>query len=190
MEQCHSPQRRLPSLPKKKKLLSLHQIFEWKLFKGLVKKSVHLISLLGVQRALWHRIRVGLADEKLRIVPSNTNPTLVCCRYGSLLRKMACFCAFPFFYKTNCSSSKTERWGNEKRISKRMEWMRDTIWENGKEWSVGGKRKDWDEKNRVRWKRWQKKHVITKAIFLVEQGQHKLGKWAIAWTIKLSQNTI
>lgn len=37
---------------KKKKLLSLHQIFEWKLFKGLVKKSVHLISLLGVQRAL------------------------------------------------------------------------------------------------------------------------------------------
>lgn len=67
--------------------------------------------------------------------------------------------------------------------------MRDTTWESGKEWRVGRKRKDWGEKNRVRWKRWQKKYFITKAIFIVEQ-EHKLGNWTIAWTIKLPQNTI
>lgn len=37
-----------------------------------------------------------------------------------------------------------------------MEWMRDTTWENGKEWRV--EEKDWDEKKRVRWKRWQIPH--------------------------------
>lgn len=58
-----------------------------------------------------------------------------------------------------------------------MEWMRNTIGENGKEWRMGRKSKDWDEKNRVRWKRWQNKYSITKAVFIVEQEWYKLGKW-------------